>query len=177
MAMSPYWRCSSGKVIPFNLFWKISPVIVLLALLLGLFIPMGWARRSRPVPGRPRRRQMESRQDDGRCPCRWLRYQSDIAQRGAGNRTVSGDGIHRYVGGHSRRGDCADQCALHRKRSASRSHLQDISGPGLHRPRRNGAAGHLDGPGRDDRGGLSDSITSMGDPYPQATSTGSAQSP
>jgi hypothetical protein len=30
------------KVVPFNLFWKISPVIVLLVLLLGLFIPMGW---------------------------------------------------------------------------------------------------------------------------------------
>jgi RND family efflux transporter MFP subunit len=30
------------KVIPFNLFWKISPGIVLLLLLVGLFIPMGW---------------------------------------------------------------------------------------------------------------------------------------
>jgi RND family efflux transporter MFP subunit len=28
--------------VPFNLFWKISPVIVLLLLLAGLFIPMGW---------------------------------------------------------------------------------------------------------------------------------------
>jgi len=31
------------KVVPFNLFWKISPVIVLLLLLIGLFIPMGAA--------------------------------------------------------------------------------------------------------------------------------------
>jgi len=30
------------RFIPFNLFWKLSPVIVLLALLVGLFIPMGW---------------------------------------------------------------------------------------------------------------------------------------
>ena len=30
------------KIVPFNLFWKISPVIVLLALLIGLFIPMNW---------------------------------------------------------------------------------------------------------------------------------------
>jgi multidrug resistance efflux pump len=36
------------RFIPFNLFWKLSPVIVLLALLVGLFIPMGsgtpWGR-------------------------------------------------------------------------------------------------------------------------------------
>jgi hypothetical protein len=31
------------RFIPFNLFWKISPVLVLLLLLVGLFIPMGWA--------------------------------------------------------------------------------------------------------------------------------------
>jgi len=37
------------KVLPFNLFWKISPVIVLLVLLLGLFIPMGWGAPSGPV--------------------------------------------------------------------------------------------------------------------------------
>jgi multidrug resistance efflux pump len=37
------------KVVPFNLFWKISPVIVLLLLLLGLFIPMGWGAPSGPV--------------------------------------------------------------------------------------------------------------------------------
>jgi RND family efflux transporter MFP subunit len=30
------------KIVPFNLFWKVSPVIVLLLLLIGLFIPMGW---------------------------------------------------------------------------------------------------------------------------------------
>ena len=30
------------KIVRFNLFWKISPVIVLLLLLIGLFIPMGW---------------------------------------------------------------------------------------------------------------------------------------
>src|SRR5262245_15101355 len=30
------------KVVPFNLFWKCSPFIVLLLLLVGLFIPMGW---------------------------------------------------------------------------------------------------------------------------------------
>jgi RND family efflux transporter MFP subunit len=30
------------KIIPGNLFWKISPIFVLLLLLVGLFIPMGW---------------------------------------------------------------------------------------------------------------------------------------
>src|SRR5882757_3382221 len=30
------------KIVRFNLFWKLSPVIVLLLLLIGLFIPMGW---------------------------------------------------------------------------------------------------------------------------------------
>ena len=30
------------RFIPFNTFWKISPVIVLLLLNIGLFIPMGW---------------------------------------------------------------------------------------------------------------------------------------
>jgi RND family efflux transporter MFP subunit len=30
------------RIVPFNLFWKISPVIVLLLLLFGLFIPMNW---------------------------------------------------------------------------------------------------------------------------------------
>lgn len=33
------------KVVPWNLFWKISPVIVFVLLLVGLFIPMNWARR------------------------------------------------------------------------------------------------------------------------------------
>jgi len=32
--------------IPFNRFWKFSPVIVALALLIGLFIPMGWGAPS-----------------------------------------------------------------------------------------------------------------------------------
>ena len=32
--------------VPFNTFWKISPVIVLLLLLVGLFIPMGWGAPS-----------------------------------------------------------------------------------------------------------------------------------
>ncbi|MGE3149033.1 MAG: biotin/lipoyl-binding protein, partial [Pseudorhodoplanes sp.] len=30
------------KIVAFNLFWKVSPLIVLLLLLFGLFIPMGW---------------------------------------------------------------------------------------------------------------------------------------
>jgi multidrug resistance efflux pump len=30
------------KIVPSNLFWKISPILVLLVLLVGLFIPMGW---------------------------------------------------------------------------------------------------------------------------------------
>ena len=29
------------KIVPFNLFWKCSPLIVLLLLMFGLFIPMG----------------------------------------------------------------------------------------------------------------------------------------
>lgn len=37
------------KFIPFNLFWKVSPVIVLLVLLVGLFIPMGWGAPSGPA--------------------------------------------------------------------------------------------------------------------------------
>ncbi|MFI5410626.1 HlyD family secretion protein [Kaistia sp. UC242_56] len=37
------------KFIPFNLFWKISPVIVMLVLLVGLFIPMGWGAPSGPA--------------------------------------------------------------------------------------------------------------------------------
>lgn len=37
------------KVVPFNLFWKISPVVVLLLLLVGLFIPMGWGAPSGPL--------------------------------------------------------------------------------------------------------------------------------
>ncbi|MGX1739925.1 HlyD family secretion protein [Bosea sp. NPDC055353] len=30
------------RIVPFNLFWKVSPVLVLLLLLVGLFIPMNW---------------------------------------------------------------------------------------------------------------------------------------
>jgi hypothetical protein len=30
------------KIVRFNLFWKVSPVLVFLLLLIGLFIPMGW---------------------------------------------------------------------------------------------------------------------------------------
>lgn len=30
------------RIVPFNLFWKVSPAIVLVVLLFGLFIPMGW---------------------------------------------------------------------------------------------------------------------------------------
>ncbi len=37
------------RIVPFNLFWKVSPVIVLLALLVGLFIPMGWGAPSGPA--------------------------------------------------------------------------------------------------------------------------------
>ena len=37
------------KIVPFNLFWKISPILVLLLLLVGLFIPMGWGAPQGPV--------------------------------------------------------------------------------------------------------------------------------
>jgi RND family efflux transporter MFP subunit len=37
------------KVVPFNLFWKISPAVVALLLLVGLFIPMGWGAPQGPV--------------------------------------------------------------------------------------------------------------------------------
>ena len=37
------------KVIPFNLFWKCSPLIVLLLLMFGLFIPMGWGAPQGPA--------------------------------------------------------------------------------------------------------------------------------
>jgi RND family efflux transporter MFP subunit len=37
------------KFIPFNTFWKISPLIVLLLLNIGLFIPMGWGAPQGPV--------------------------------------------------------------------------------------------------------------------------------
>jgi multidrug resistance efflux pump len=37
------------KIIQFNLFWKISPAIVFVLLLMGLYIPMGWGAPSGPV--------------------------------------------------------------------------------------------------------------------------------
>lgn len=37
------------KIVPFNLFWKISPALVLLLLLIGLFIPMGWGAPQGPA--------------------------------------------------------------------------------------------------------------------------------
>ena len=37
------------KVIPFNLFWKLSPILVFLLLNIGLFIPMGWGAPSGPL--------------------------------------------------------------------------------------------------------------------------------
>src|SRR3954469_5992105 len=39
------------RFIPFNTFWKLSPVVVLLLLLIGLFIPMGWGAPSGPAAG------------------------------------------------------------------------------------------------------------------------------
>jgi len=37
------------RIVPFNLFWKLSPVLVLLLLLIGLFIPMNWGAPQGPV--------------------------------------------------------------------------------------------------------------------------------
>jgi len=37
------------RVIRFNLFWKVSPFIVLVLLNLGLFIPMGWGAPQGPA--------------------------------------------------------------------------------------------------------------------------------
>jgi RND family efflux transporter MFP subunit len=37
------------RIIPFNLFWKVSPIIVLLLLLIGLFIPMNWGAPQGPA--------------------------------------------------------------------------------------------------------------------------------
>src|SRR5262245_62382909 len=37
------------KIVPFNLFWKISPLIVLFLLIFGLFIPMGWGAPQGPA--------------------------------------------------------------------------------------------------------------------------------
>lgn len=37
------------RIVPFNLFWKCSPAIVLVLLLFGLFVPMGWGAPSGPA--------------------------------------------------------------------------------------------------------------------------------
>lgn len=37
------------RIVPFNLFWKLSPIVVLLLLLVGLFIPMQWGAPSGPA--------------------------------------------------------------------------------------------------------------------------------
>ena len=37
------------KIVPFNLFWKISPLIVLFLLMFGLFVPMGWGAPQGPA--------------------------------------------------------------------------------------------------------------------------------
>ncbi|UVC11441.1 HlyD family secretion protein [Rhizobium sp. TH2] len=37
------------RIVAFNLFWKISPVLVLLMLLIGLFIPMNWGAPQGPA--------------------------------------------------------------------------------------------------------------------------------
>jgi len=37
------------KVVPFNLFWKVSPAIVFVLLLVGLFIPMNWGAPQGPM--------------------------------------------------------------------------------------------------------------------------------
>ncbi len=37
------------RIVPFNTFWKISPLIVLFLLSIGLFIPMGWSAPQGPV--------------------------------------------------------------------------------------------------------------------------------
>ncbi len=37
------------KIVSFNLFWKISPALVFLLLLIGLFIPMGWGAPQGPA--------------------------------------------------------------------------------------------------------------------------------
>ncbi len=37
------------RIVPFNLFWKVSPLIVLALLMFGLFIPMGWGAPQGPA--------------------------------------------------------------------------------------------------------------------------------
>jgi hypothetical protein len=41
------------RFIPLNTFWKLSPVLVLLVLLIGLFIPMGWGVNRAGFTGGP----------------------------------------------------------------------------------------------------------------------------
>src|SRR5215470_13705719 len=43
------WLLVKLKVIRFTLFWKVSPAIVLVLLLFGLFIPMGWGAPQGPA--------------------------------------------------------------------------------------------------------------------------------
>lgn len=37
------------RIVPFNLFWKVSPLLLCLLLLIGLFIPMGWGAPQGPT--------------------------------------------------------------------------------------------------------------------------------
>jgi RND family efflux transporter MFP subunit len=37
------------RIVPWNLFWKVSPLIVLLALMFGLFVPMNWGAPQGPA--------------------------------------------------------------------------------------------------------------------------------
>lgn len=37
------------RIVPFNLFWKVSPVIVFVLLMVGLFIPMNWGAPQGPI--------------------------------------------------------------------------------------------------------------------------------
>lgn len=37
------------RIVPFNLFWKVSPVFVFLLLMIGLFIPMNWGAPQGPL--------------------------------------------------------------------------------------------------------------------------------
>ena len=37
------------KIVPFNMFWKISPALFVLLLAVGLFIPMNWGAPQGPV--------------------------------------------------------------------------------------------------------------------------------
>jgi hypothetical protein len=57
------------SIVRFNLFWKVSPAIVFLLLLIGLFIPMGWGApqgSARYCYARSRSRITSTRFDRGR---------------------------------------------------------------------------------------------------------------